>query len=257
MTGFAVWEDIPEIIELWKETFGDSEEEIRAYLDLYLKFVLVYKADDKVLAMLSILPVSLKGEKGRYVYAVATLKSERGKGISSNLLEYAKEYIKKENEKFLVLVPAREELFSFYEKRGFTTLLCIEKAQFDCEKLKESEFEAEEISPEEYRKLRLSYINSEGVIEWSAESLEKIRDLYRGKFLEIEKLNAVLFAVKSGDELIIKELCCKKENIKSVISCLFEKSDCKKISAVYRGKNPFAMIYPHQYKDAYFNIAID
>ena len=257
MIGFATNEDIPEIIELWKEAFGDSEEEIRAYLDLYLKFVLVYKVEKKLKAMLSLLPVSQNGDKGRYVYAVATFKSERGKGISTKLLEFAKEYIKKENEKFLVLVPAKKELFSFYEKRGYTTLSCIEKSEFYCNKIKKSDFEIEEISPLEYKILRQSYINPNRVIEWSEQDLEKIRTLYEGKFLKVKKLDAVLFLVKSGEELIIKELCCKRENIEKVIDCLFKNSDYKKISAVYEGKNPFAMIYPHIYKDAYFNIALD
>ena len=94
------------------------------------------------------------------------------------------------------------------------------------------------------------------IVEWSSEDLENIRYMYNGEFCKISNCNAAYFAVRGENELIIKELCCKKENGSEILSILGKNGEYKKIHAVIYGDKPFAMIYP-DIKDVYFNIALD
>ena len=116
MIGFALDKHTDGIKRLWKNAFGD--EDINEFLKNYKKNILVYIENGNVCGMLSMLPILMGEEKGRYIYAVATDENYRGRGISSELLEWARKYSQDMGEKFLVLVPAEKSLFNFYEKRG-------------------------------------------------------------------------------------------------------------------------------------------
>ena len=72
MITFAQKEDTEQIKRLWRKTFDDTEEEIEAFLKYYSENIMIYKEDRRVKGMLSLLPLSLNSEKGRYVYAAAT-----------------------------------------------------------------------------------------------------------------------------------------------------------------------------------------
>ncbi len=55
----------------------------------------------------------------RYIYAVATKASHRGRGISTKMLEAAHKHMRQAGLKLSVLVPASGPLYNFYGKRGF------------------------------------------------------------------------------------------------------------------------------------------
>ena len=114
---FAEEKHKKQIISLWREAFGDGEDEISFYLENILKYLVVFIEKERVCGMLAMLPVAMGDKKGRYIYAVATKKTERGRGISTALLDFAKQYIERNGENFLVLVPQEESLFDFYKKR--------------------------------------------------------------------------------------------------------------------------------------------
>ncbi len=255
MIEFANESDVISITELWKEAFGDEYEDIKRYLDIYLKYVLVYRENGKVMGMLSLLPVEKNGDKGRYIYAVATFKECRGKGISTKLLDYTKQFIKSANEKFCILVPASESLFEFYKKRGFKTVSCIKRAEFNIGDLNKSDLSVEKITADEYAELRNKYLSQYNLVKWSVSELENISMLYGGSFYKICEIDAAYFAVKNNDTLYIKELCCK--NIDEAAAAAMQNDRCKKVFTVSDGNSPFAMIYPGKYENVYFNIALD
>jgi GNAT superfamily N-acetyltransferase len=117
---------------LWQEAFGDSD----AAVDYYFanrhrdRDMLVSLDGNAVTAMLTMLPVTLlygsEARKGRYVYAVATAEQYRGRGISTDLLQYAHRVMAAENTAASLLVPAEESLFDFYRKRGYQTAFFVE-----------------------------------------------------------------------------------------------------------------------------------
>ena len=122
---FAEKKHISDIAALWNEAFGDKLADVLVYLKTLIEYCVVFEENNKVLGMLFLLPVKCGIKKGRYVYAVATLKSHRGMGISTALIEFAKGFVNDNNEDFLILVPQSESLFKFYEKRGFVSLSCF------------------------------------------------------------------------------------------------------------------------------------
>ncbi len=115
-----------ELRELWKECFGDSNQ----YIDLYFsgydisRHMLVFMDGEHPVSMLSLLPMTVVTQAGimpaRYIYAVATKQSYRGRGLSTKLLEYVHKYLKEQGIKLSVLVPASAQLYNFYGKRGFS-----------------------------------------------------------------------------------------------------------------------------------------
>ena len=240
---FAKKEDKEQIIKLWNEAFGDSEEYIKKALKVFLDYMILYKIDNEVCAMLTALPVSLGEKRGRYIYGVATFSKYQNKGIAGELLEYVKQYIDRGDEDFCVLVPAGESLFGYYKKHGFETVRCIDRVS----QIHGKNIVPVRISASEYFIRRKKYVDN--LIEWSEQMLEKIRKLYNGEFYGTD--NAVFFCVKDGGNLYIKELLGDKSELGRL------SGDYKTVNAVTIGNEPFAMVYPKEYKNCYFNIAID
>jgi len=132
MIRFAKDDDHKQLKRLWNQVFGDSD----AAVDFYFSHrhqnqnMLVYEADSIIAGMMTMLPVQLafsqKIRPGRYVYAVATAPAYRGQGISTELLLYCHDWMKKNGETASILVPASDSLFAFYKKRGYETLFYVD-----------------------------------------------------------------------------------------------------------------------------------
>ncbi len=120
-------EDIPVLYALWQEAFGDETETIDLYFDTCFctENTLVAVCDDRVRAVIYLLPNALQnGEKtfpAAYIYAAATEKAYRGRGLMGALLDFAAKTAEKRGMDFLYLVPASKSLFPYYGARGFKT----------------------------------------------------------------------------------------------------------------------------------------
>ena len=127
MIGHPAAEDLPQLATLWREAFGDTEEETAFYFRHRHRNgnMLVFRAEGQVAGMLTMLPLALladgKTMKTRYVFAVATKKAFRNHGISTRLLEAANSFASGEGCAATLLVPAGERLFEYYGKRGYQT----------------------------------------------------------------------------------------------------------------------------------------
>lgn len=121
--GFAKWEDLPRLREIWFACFGGPEQ----YLDFYYEHrfsprdTLVVRDAGQPVAMLTLMNVRLGGEKGCYVYAVATLPAYRGRGLQGQLGAFSLEEMRRREMSFGCLVPAEPSLFGFYKKLGYQT----------------------------------------------------------------------------------------------------------------------------------------
>ena len=251
MIEFAKQRDVDGIIDVWSEAFGDKKEDILDFLKYYLDCMLVFKKDREIAGITAMIPVWYDGEKGRYIYAVATKSIYRGQGIAGKLVEFVKDYVNQNNEAFSILVPQNSGLFEYYKRFGYETISCLKT-------VKKTEFsdyneKISEISENEYKEFRKKFKND--IIEWAEKDLFNIKILSNGRFLKIGD-DAVAFVVKADDELIIKELLGNCDEI-AVIDALANYEKVKKVNAKISGNEPFAMVYPKEYKDVYFNIAID
>lgn len=125
MIRFGKTADRHEIMDIWEESFGDAQEEIAEFFHCLAEEVrvLVWEEEGRLSGQLCLLPVKLwsygKAAKAEYIYAVATRKEARGRGICTGLLDAAAGLLKQEGS-CAVLVPADGALAGFYERRGFS-----------------------------------------------------------------------------------------------------------------------------------------
>lgn len=123
---FAKKTDMPRIMEIWQQCFGDTKEEIAQFFSAFAGSVqvAVLEEEGRIVGQLCLIPASLCLKDGSklpifYLYAVATATAYRGRGICTRLLLETTDWLK-ESKAGAVLVPAEESLISFYGKRGFT-----------------------------------------------------------------------------------------------------------------------------------------
>lgn len=220
MIRFANASDYSSIIEIWNNAFGDSPEYIKKFLSLFGEHSVVSENDGEIDGIMSLLPVSLNNKNGRYIYAVAVSPKMRGQGIGKELISFAK----KNCEDFCVLVPADEGLFDYYRKLGFLDNSYISEYE---ETKKEKK-----ISPKEYIELRDKYFKGKNYIKWSEEQLLKIASLYNAEFYKNKESTEISMLSKDR-----------------IIECLSGEKPS--------GKRLFSMIFPGEFKNSYFNIALD
>ena len=115
------------IIACWQEAFGDSEEDIRFFIDNVKKAVcLANEVGSDLASMLFLVPCTINGEQGHYIYAACTKRQYQKQSRMTKLLDAAFE--KEDN--FLCLLPADEALVKFYCERGFTAEAAVESLGF-------------------------------------------------------------------------------------------------------------------------------
>lgn len=121
--GLAETADLPALQEIWLQCFGGPE----AYRDFYYsrrfkpEDTLVARIEGQAAAMLTLMEVRLMGERGGYVYAVATHPHFQGQGLQQQLGKFSLEEMRRRGMKFSCLVPANPGLFSFYSRFGYQT----------------------------------------------------------------------------------------------------------------------------------------
>jgi Predicted acetyltransferase involved in intracellular survival and related acetyltransferases len=119
-------EELPMLKEIWKLTFGDEDSFIEFFFQNrdWVGETAVLEADGRVVSMLTMIPVSLIGTDGTkhrasMLYAIATHPGFQKQGLAERLIEFSNRYLASKKVFATVLVPAGEELFRFYEKRGY------------------------------------------------------------------------------------------------------------------------------------------
>ena len=164
-----------DIIRIWNTCFGDDEPFIRSYLDHRMTDdnMLLYFTEGKPVAMASFLPIRMhQGEEaweGRYVYAVATLPEYRGRGYAAEILNTAKEIWQQP----LLLSPAEDGLYTYYQKQGFFSQYAEEKWEIIPEipdnNGEEWRFEEADISI--YKEIRDLCFAGDGYVEWDEKGI--------------------------------------------------------------------------------------
>lgn len=111
-----------DVINLWIHAFGDTREYVEFFLDDCPDYVCIeYFVEDKPVSQLFLLNGELASEKCKYLYAACTHKDYRRQGIMEKLIEFTKEYCLSEQYSAIFLVPANDNLYSYYSKFGFVS----------------------------------------------------------------------------------------------------------------------------------------
>lgn len=150
--------DIPALKALWREAFSDPQQDIDEFFRTLYPDAAGFCAEDESgapVSMLFALPQTIvKGEKqckAAYLYAVATKKEYRGKGLCKAVMAHAEKELRKRYVDALLLSPASEALADLYAQLGFTRQTGARRIITDCGKKKG---QAAEIGVQDYAGLR-------------------------------------------------------------------------------------------------------
>lgn len=124
--------DISQMTALWCETFGDSPAQVAEFFQTFPN-CLSYVAEEggKILAMVHALPQTLSPDvPAAYIYAVATAKAHRSKGLCRELMAFAEQDLKEKGFGACVLTPGEKGLFRFYENLGYETAFFRHRTPF-------------------------------------------------------------------------------------------------------------------------------
>lgn len=225
---------IPALRALWKEAFGDTE----AYLDLF--FGLGYSEDralyvsdgQNVAAALYWLDMDYCGGKIAYIYAVATAKAFRGRGLCRKLMDEAHGRLKARGYAAAVLVPQDAGLARMYAGMGYLAGAGIRVVR--CQSA-DTARELKEVDSDTYHRLRKRMLKPNGIhIGQEGRSLLAAQlEFYAGD-------GVLLAAVRESGKVMGLELLGDESAAAGIVAAL----GCRE--GVFRlpGEDPFAMYFP-------------
>lgn len=292
MMRFAEKTDLPKIMEIWQEGFGDSLQEISAFFSAFEEHcrICVWEEAGEPAGQLLLLPVWLHmaqqdktaaapGNRRReteYIYAVATKKEFQNRGICTKLLEAVSAVLQKE-QKGAVLVPASRTLAGFYEKRGFHRIFAAEACTVEAIGQREASLPGfcppaipnlcvQAMTAEEYGRYREKAFCGAVHIELPAHMLSYAIELYRQEGGHCVKLTCgqkeygVLYKEKQpreAGEISIQEITAKdREEALQAAGVLLAVLGKKK-ACVQRSYETLCMGLPDGAEGGYFNLVLD
>ena len=150
----ALCNDLTEIKDILCEAFDMNTVDCNNMLDMInpLDNTFVYVLGGEVVSLASAIEFCVNIKKGRYIYAVATKKSQRKRGFAGELLRYITDYYRELD--VIMLRPANENLFDYYKNLGFTLPINADAVEYS---KREVTAEIIELGFEEYFSLRDKY----------------------------------------------------------------------------------------------------
>ena len=155
---------VPQLRKLWQEAFGDSD----AFLDGFCRTALsadrcrCATVDGRVVSAVYWFDCSCDGRPVAYLYALATAKDCRGRGIGRKLMDYVHEYLASLGYETVLLVPGEESLRRYYEAMGYRT--CTAIREFACTGGPE-DLQCRPVSADEYGRLRRELLPEGSVLQ--------------------------------------------------------------------------------------------
>lgn len=239
---------IPGLQRLWQEAFGDSDDFIHSFFSTAFdpRRCLCITENDTVLAAAYWFSCSYQGHPAAYIYAVATARAHRGKGLCRQLMHKIHQLLQQEQCDCAILVPGDASLARMYGAMGYRFFGGMETLRCDAGA---DPIALCEIGPEEFARLRQAYLMPGGVVQ-EGENLDFLRQhfrFYRGE-------GFVLTAAVEDGKLYSPELLGKADP-SAVLAALDAQSGTFRMP----GRTPFAMSLPLRPADAptYFGFAFD
>lgn len=120
---------IPQLRRLWKQAFGDTEEFLDGFFATGFapERCRVVWEQDVPAAALYWFDCLWQGRKVAYLYAIATEKAHRNRGLCHRLMEDTHRHLAALGYAGAVLVPAEEGLFRLYETMGYRSFCPMTK----------------------------------------------------------------------------------------------------------------------------------
>lgn len=239
---------IPALQALWQEAFGDAQSFIdsffRSAFDFQRCMCITQEAD--VLAAAYWFDVCFDGKKAAYIYAVATGKAHRGRGLCRRLMDGIHSHLLSLGYSGTMLVPGDDGLRTMYGTMGYTdfggmdTLCCAAGGEADLQ----------EILPVEFAVLRRQRLPEGGVLQ-EGENLAFLQQHFR--FFRGE--NCLFTAAVADGKLYAPEFWGDSRLCPGIAHALGAASGSFRMA----GATPFAMYRPLSGGPAptYFAFAFD
>ncbi len=212
-----------EIIRLWQDSFGDSEEYITFFLDNCRDCdALGYFIDNRLVSMFFLLNGKICNKRCKYLYAACTAKNYRRQGIMGKLINYAADYCKCNGYEGIFLVPANDKLYSYYSKFGFIS--SFSKLKFTLKTQKSVNFLSEdEIDITDVVNKKKSLLsNVSGFLFDDNEILYTVKEhLFNGGNIVYNSSSLAFYYKDEAGELTVEELLTDSENIIEAAEKLF------------------------------------
>ena len=243
---------IPKLWGLWREAFGDTEKFMTAFYKtaFHVNRCRCVTIKEEIVASLYWFDCIYKDKKIAYLYAVATAKAYRGKGICKSLISDTHSYLLGCGYEGVVLVPGNHELFKFYEAMGYQTCSYIQ--EFCCTADGKG-IEVRCVNQAEYARLRRQMLPQAGVVQEN-ENLDFLES--QATFLSGDKF--LLAFREENHNLYGIELLGDASKAPKILSALGYNQGTFRIPGE---KRPFAMYLslgnPNLSSPEYFGLAFD
>jgi len=234
---------------LWQEAFGDSDDFVENFFSTVFSEhrCRCVTLDGALAGMLFWFDCHLGEEKFAYLYAVATAKACRNRGICKTLLEDTHRILKDSGYAGAVLVPGEPGLITMYQKMGYACFGGIEEVPAEAGN---HSVALKNLTAQEYACLRRQFLPVRGLVQ-EAENLAFLQtqaQLFAGE-------DFLLAAQPEGDCLRGLEYLGDPTRLPGILQTLNKKKGLFRTP----GNKPFAMV--HMLKDApkpqYFGLAFD
>lgn len=242
--------DIPALKQLWKQAFGDPDDFIDSFFATGFSVQrcrCVYEAGAPV-AVLYWFDCAWQHKKLAYLYAIATHKDFRGRGLCQALMADTHKALTDLGYAGAVLVPADKGLFSLYEKLGYYPFCPMQKQQIFANRATENICA---ISGEEYFQSRLTAAPENAVL-FQPEVYP-----FLGSYNRFYRSGDCLFCAAFEEEtLYFQEYLGDAAKLPGILHTL----GAKQAVVPLPGGTPFAMyrsFCDESGTPAYFNIALD
>lgn len=244
-------DSLPGLWRLWQQAFGDSAEFIDGFFRLGFspERCRCVEAEGQIAAALYWFNCQWDGRKIAYIYAVATDKNFRGRGLCRALMEDTHRHLQSLGYAGAVLVPSEAGLFALYGGLGYRSFCPMKTVQIAPG---EEKIAVQPIGAAEYARLRAERL-PRGAILQEGDTLSFLAS-YAGFYV----WDGGLFcAAREGDTLYFQEYFGNPEALPGIVAALGAKGAAVRLPG---GEKPFAM-YRSFTEDgqfpSYLGIALD
>ncbi len=232
---------------LWAQAFGDADSMISLFFDKAFspQRCLCLEENGEISAALYWLDCQGAQGKIAYLYAVATAKKHRGKGLCRRLMEDTHEHLQVQGYRGAILVPGEPELFGMYGKMGYVPLACMDTVSCKAQgTVPVSKADASTFAAARRRLLPRGGVEQEMGLNY----LSGYAELYTGA-------DFTLAGVRQGPRFAAMELLGNAAAAPGILGALGLEEGTFRIP----GKGPFAMYCPLSEDPApgYFGLAFD
>ncbi len=243
---FPSAKDIPALRRLWKDAFADDD----TFLDAFFSGAFSFRrcrtvfCDGKVVAALYWFDCQCYEKPMAYIYAVATHKDYRHRGLCRLLMEDTHTVLCTQGYCGSILVPSDVPLSKMYAAMGYDHFAGINTVDINAA----LPICLQNVSWEEYAALRCKYLPDGGVTQSGLDFLSHFTTFYKGA-------DCIAAVSQQAGSLLILELLGNRQSAGGILAALGKKNGHLRNP----GNTPFAMYHSLDGTPApnYFAFAFD